>query len=189
MLVDFASWAKRRNRDYSSFRKDPITIDEVKSIIKEQGLSIKKGDILFLRTGYAQAYQQLSQEDRAAVAGVKEWIGLGQGQETTEWLWNSQFAAVASDSPGFECRRKSSPAPLTFYKQSSLTSFKAPVDPAWHLHPILLAGWGTPIGELFDLDKLAELCNKYNRWSFFVTSAPLNYEGAVASPPNAMAIF
>lgn len=65
----------------------------------------------------------------------------------------------------------------------------APADPQWHLHPILLAGWGTPIGELFNLETLAELCQAQKRWSFFFTSAPLNYAGAVASPPNAMAIF
>lgn len=65
----------------------------------------------------------------------------------------------------------------------------APVDLEWMLHPILLAGWGTPIGELFDLEALAETCKHRNRWSFFITSVPLNYRGAVASPPNAMAIF
>lgn len=65
----------------------------------------------------------------------------------------------------------------------------APTEKEWHLHPILLAGWGVPIGELFDLDALAKLCEKKNRWSFFFTSSPLNYTGAVASPPNAMAIM
>lgn len=65
----------------------------------------------------------------------------------------------------------------------------APVGLEWMLHPILLAGWGTPIGELFDLEALAETCKRRNRWSFFITSVPLNYRGAVASPPNAMAIF
>jgi hypothetical protein len=31
---------------------------------------------------------------------------LFQGEETTKWLWERQFAAVVSDSPGFEVRRK-----------------------------------------------------------------------------------
>jgi hypothetical protein len=64
------------------------------------------GDILFLRTGYVKAYRNLNAERRKEVAGVREWCGLGQGRETTEWLWGNQFAAVASDSPGFECRRE-----------------------------------------------------------------------------------
>jgi hypothetical protein len=57
------------------------------------------------------------------------------------------------------------------------------------LHNFLIAFWGTPIGELWDLEELARLCEKHQRWSFFLTSAPLNIEGGVASPNNAMAIF
>lgn len=45
------------------------------------------------------------------------------------------------------------------------------------------------IGELFDLEALACTCQELQRWSFFVTSAPLNMPGGVSSPPNAMAIF
>jgi hypothetical protein len=57
------------------------------------------------------------------------------------------------------------------------------------LHPILLSGWGTTIGELFDLDRLASECEKQKRWTFFLSSSPLNYTGVVASPPNIMAIL
>jgi hypothetical protein len=57
------------------------------------------------------------------------------------------------------------------------------------IHNFLLAFWGTPIGELWDLEELARLCEKNKRWTFFLTSAPLNVEGGVASPCNAMAIF
>lgn len=44
-------------------------------------------------------------------------------------------------------------------------------------------------GEMFDLEELAETCQKLDRWTFFVTSVPLNMPGGVSSPPNAMAIF
>lgn len=47
----------------------------------------------------------------------------------------------------------------------------------------------TDEGELFDLDALSKLCLELNRYSFFVTSMPLNMPGGVSSPPNAMAIF
>jgi hypothetical protein len=42
------------------------------------------------------------------------------------------------------------------------------------LHEVLLAGWGCPIGELFDLEALAEECQKQSRWSFFLTSEVCN---------------
>lgn len=57
------------------------------------------------------------------------------------------------------------------------------------LHDWLLAMWGCPIGELWDLEKLAERCKVYKRWSFFLASVPLNVVGGVASPPNAVAIL
>jgi hypothetical protein len=49
--------------------------------------------------------------------------------------------------------------------------------------------WGMPIGEMWDLEALAAECEKQQRWTFFLTSAPLNVTGGVASPPNALAIF
>jgi hypothetical protein len=46
-----------------------------------------------------------------------------------------------------------------------------------------------PIGELFDMESLAQHCSTAQRWTFFFTSEPLNVTGGVASPPNALAIF
>jgi len=57
------------------------------------------------------------------------------------------------------------------------------------MHDYLLAGWGCPIGEMWDLEKLAEECEKENKWSFFLTSSTLNVQGGIASPPNAIACF
>ncbi|QKX59316.1 uncharacterized protein TRUGW13939_06448 [Talaromyces rugulosus] len=169
VLIDYASYAKRHGIDVHHFSGHAITLENVLNVIKEQGVDLLPGDVLFLRTGYVAAYKELDKAGRERVASVREWCGLGQSRETTEWLWQKQFAAVVSDSPGFEVR--------------------PPTEKEWHLHPILLAGWGTPLGELFDLDVLAELCAQNGRWSFFFTSSPLNYTGAVASPPNAIAIL
>jgi hypothetical protein len=42
---------------------------------------------------------------------------------------------------------------------------------------------------MFDLEALAETCREFNRWTFFLSSMPLNMPGGVSSPPNALAIF
>lgn len=52
----------------------------------------------------------------------------------------------------------------------------------------LLPLLGIPIGELFDLDRLAEDCVTDGVWEGLFTSAPLNLRGGVASPPNALVI-
>ncbi|RYP79725.1 hypothetical protein DL770_006567 [Monosporascus sp. CRB-9-2] len=84
-----------------------------------------------------------------------------------KWIWTN-FSAVAGDQPSFE--RWPSPA-------------------GWYMHEVLLAGWGCPIGELFDLEALAAACRRRGRWSFFVASEPCNVPGGVASPPNILAIM
>jgi hypothetical protein len=56
------------------------------------------------------------------------------------------------------------------------------------LDAMFLGGWGMPIGEMFFLEKLAEDCDKDKVYTFFFTSAPLNKEKGVASPPNALCI-
>lgn len=57
------------------------------------------------------------------------------------------------------------------------------------LHQWCLSLLGMPLGELWDLKALADVCKKVGRYSFLLTSAPLNVPGAVGSPPNALAIL
>jgi len=53
----------------------------------------------------------------------------------------------------------------------------------------MLPMWGMPIGELWDLERLAEKCVKEGRYTFFLTSSPDYVHGSVGSRPNALAIF
>jgi kynurenine formamidase len=105
-LVDYASFAKAKGIHISHFTSHAVTLSDVLSVAKEQGTEFRTGDILLLRTGYVEAYKDLDVDQKNGLASVKEWCGLGQSRETTEWLWQRQFAAVVSDSPGFEVRRK-----------------------------------------------------------------------------------
>lgn len=106
VLIDYASYAKRKGIEIDHFTPHGVTLDHVKSIAEEGGITFSPGDVLFLRTGYTAAYQKLDKAGREKVAGVREWCGLAQSKASTEWLWNNQFAAVACDAPGFEVRRK-----------------------------------------------------------------------------------
>jgi len=45
------------------------------------------------------------------------------------------------------------------------------------------------IGELWDLKALSAHCAKAKRYTFLLTSIPLNVPGGIGSPPNALAIF
>lgn len=192
ILIDYASYAKRHGVAAEAFSSHPITVADVEAIAKEQSVTLKAGDVLFIRTGFVATYKA-ADESRRQLATEGKWIGLGQSKETTKWLWERQFAAVVADNPAFEMFRKylayDAPPRAGRSESINLHAWAAPADHDWLLHPILLSGWGTPIGELFDLEGLSELCKKNKRWSFFFTSSPLNYTGAVASPPNCTAIM
>lgn len=112
MLIDYASYAARQNPPitYDALGRYGIPLSAILEIAKECNITFQQGDIFVLRTGYVEAYAAASPEKRQQLADTKppQFCGLGQSKETTEWLWERQFAAVAADAPAFECSRKSS---------------------------------------------------------------------------------
>lgn len=143
-------------------------------MITEQNIDIRPADILFLRTGFVAAYNKLStqgQEDFSKQSNG--YLGFEANKRSLKWLWDSRFAAVVSDSPSFE--------------RSPLAGDYN--EPGVSVHQWGLAGWGMPIGEMFDLEELAAQCHQLQRYSFFVSSMPLKVPNGVASPPCAVAIF
>jgi hypothetical protein len=57
------------------------------------------------------------------------------------------------------------------------------------LHQYFLSLFGLNIGELWDLKALSAQCKKLGRYTFLLTSVPLNVPSGIGSPPNALAIF
>ena len=47
---------------------------------------------------------------------------------------------------------------------------------------------GVVVGELLDLERLAELCGADDRWEFLFVGVPMNLPGGIGSPANAVAI-
>lgn len=121
VLIDFMSYANRHSIEVSHFEGFAITLDQILAIAAEQKVEMLQGDILLLRTGFTTAYKTLDDDQRRDIATRKEWCGLGQSRETTRWLWEQQFAAVVSDSPGFEVRRESGSRRLRFGYCEKLT--------------------------------------------------------------------
>ncbi|KAF2018203.1 hypothetical protein BU24DRAFT_389955 [Aaosphaeria arxii CBS 175.79] len=172
VLIDYAWWAERKGIQYSSFSKHEVKLSEIKEIAKECNIEFRKGDILFVRIGITREWDtKMNEEDKKAYAAnpTPEHAGLEVTEDMIRWHWDSGFAAVAGDSIGWEVY--------------------PPKDVKLLLHEYLLAGWGMPIGELFDLESLSKVCQELGRWSFFVSSTPFNMPGGVSSASNCMAIF
>ncbi|KAL3473412.1 hypothetical protein BJX99DRAFT_248958 [Aspergillus californicus] len=171
VLLDYAAWAETNDIVVNHFSPHTITVATLDQIAIYQGVELRQGDILFIRSGWLRAFSQLSQEEAVALADIPSppAVGLQSSETTLRWIWETGFAAVAGDMPSMEawpCQ-----------------------DTRFWLHEWLLAGWGMPIGELFDLERLSEECRKRRRWSFFFSSMPLRVPGGVASPPNGVAIM
>jgi kynurenine formamidase len=151
----------------------PSTLDEV---LAWEGIALNRGDIVLIRTGWMAWYLKLTHEDRASLAGRLHTgddglntPGLDPEWRSAEWIWNHRLAAVAADNPALEA-----------LKVDRSVGF---------LHRLLIPLLGLTVGELWDLEELSEACRTYGRYSFFITSAPLNLPSGVGSPANAYAIF
>ncbi|OAL04009.1 hypothetical protein IQ06DRAFT_291633 [Phaeosphaeriaceae sp. SRC1lsM3a] len=178
VLIDYASWAEKQGITYSTFSTHEVKLKDVQAIAAECKVEFQKGDILFIRIGMTKEWDtKMTQEDKAAYAGNENprHAGVEATQDVLRWIWDNKFAAVAGDAISWEV------FPANNDKENEENKV--------FLHEYFLAGWGMPIGEMFDLEALSEMCKVEGRWSFFVTSAPLNMPGGVSSPPNCMALF
>jgi kynurenine formamidase len=130
---------------YDPFKCHSISLDDLHKCATAQGIDIrpeaagghiKVGDILFIRSGFVERYYSTTPAEKTAVerrpSHETEWAGVKQDKSMVTWLHDSYFAAVVGDSPTFEAW---------------------PSQEDYHLHEHLLALWGVPIGEMWDLER------------------------------------
>jgi kynurenine formamidase len=171
VLIDAFGFRKARGIPVNPLSRDTYTLAELKAALDAQGTTLAPGSILLIRTGWMESYEACSADQKSALAPMDRLrsIGIEASREMVEWLWNSRVAAIGTDCPGVEA------FPFDFSDERALH---------YRALPLL----GLPLGELFVLAPLAEDCARDRRYEFMVVSAPLNLEGGIASPPNAVAI-
>jgi hypothetical protein len=169
VLADVARWRARQGRPIRPGETDPITADDLAQCLEDQGTAVETGDILLLRTGWMEWYRGLDADARAECASVRMAPSAGlSGLEMPRMLWDLHIAAIGADNPAVEVL--------------------PPLEVTAMLHVQFLPMLGIPLGELWDLDELAEDCATAGTYDAFFTSAPLNMPNGVASPPNAIAV-
>jgi len=165
VLADVDRWRTAQGRPLAQGTGDAISVDDLLSCLADQGTAVETGDVLLVRTGYLTWYRSLDRAGRDEHAGSPKTPGL-TGTDLPGALWDLHVSALAADNPAVE------PIP--------------PGEP--FLHTIILPLLGVPLGELWDLDALADDCAATRTYDAFLTSAPLNMPAGVATPPNAIAI-
>ena len=177
VFIDYKDWADRNGVEYNPFSSHRITVDEIEKIAKEEKVEFKPGDVLIIRSGFTEGLTGVSGEKQQELMGSHRTCGVEGTEEVAKWHWNKHFAAVAGDAIAYEAI----PPIVEGGKEGTVAQLV--------LHQYFLALFGMPIGELWDLKALSETCKKLNRYTFLLSSVPLNVPGGIGSPPNALAIF
>lgn len=143
-----------------------ITEEHLEATIAAQGPTsvVGSGDIVLVRTG------QLSRARRDGWGDYAGGPAPGLSFTTADWLHRTEIAAIATDTWGFEVRPN---------------EFDHAFQP---LHQVVIPHIGLFIGEMWDLDALAEACAADGHHDFFLAAAPLKVTGAVGAPVNPVAV-
>ncbi len=168
VLLDVARELVRQEGTFDPFVERSITPAMLNATAEAQGVALEDGDVLCVRTGWMHRYKSEDRAGRERAATEMRFIGLSAGEDASRWLWNKHVAAIAADNPAIEVS-PGDPKVGSFHRRSL---------------PLL----GLMLGELFDLERLADRCAADGRWEFQFVSVPLYVRGGVGSPANAIAI-
>ena len=173
VLLDVGSYLEKQGLPLDCTKSEVIRKDTLDACAKAEGVQVRTGDILLVRTGWLRWYlEEATPQQRTTMSGDAmtqlRAPGIGPADEMAEYLWDLHIAAVAADNPSLEAW--------------------PPTQGDGFLHFRLIPHFGMPIGELWYMEDLAADCAADGVYEFLLTSAPLNVPGGVGSPPNALAI-
>ncbi len=185
VLVDVGRWRAADGRPLDYTAPDPVTPDDLDATLAAQGTTIETGDVLLLRTGWTSWYRNLDTDARVALPSSFRSPGLRPGDDMLRWVWDSHVAAIGADNPAVEVWPMGSGR-----SPEEIAEIRSAPErmPELFLHFALLPLLGVPLGELWDLDALADDCATDGIYEGMFTSAPLRVHGGVASPPNALVL-
>lgn len=183
VLLDVPRFFANRGEPYDASATVLIDAAMLDAIAEAQGVSWRGGDMLLLRTGWAQQYLAQTPEQRKTIPWRRS-PGLAQREEVLRWLWDHEIALVAADNLAVEA----DPVIDSDFRTPGEKPPPRGVDHSGMLHRPLMALLGMAMGELWKLDELAADCAADGVYEFFLTCKPLNLVGGVGSPPNALAI-
>jgi len=157
----------------------PITAALLDGTAAAQGVDVRPGDILFVRTGTVThwydrfgsptaPFQRLG--DETARRDLLDGPEAGLAWDTVQWLRDHDVAVLGVDNLAVECR---------------------PAQPGhtWiDFHVAALRDLGLPLAEVLDLDALAADCAEDGVWEGQCAVSVLPVVGAVGSPINPLFI-
>jgi kynurenine formamidase len=141
-----------------------IRPDDLDAVVARQAVELDVGDVLLVRTGWWLHY--LQSRDASSWGPTAPGIGW----RCAEWLHDKQIAAIACDNVAVE---------------SSTKEFPGVTLP---FHMLAIRDMGMMLGEMWNLENLAQDCADDHVYEFMLVAQPLLISGAVGSPINPLAI-
>lgn len=142
----------------------PVFAEELDEICAAQGMAIRSGDILLIRTGWWSTFEP-GTDGSAWIAGCP-----GLHWSCADWIHEHEIAAIAADNLAVEVA-------------------SAEVEDVFlPLHLLCIREMGVIFGEFWDLDALASACAADSRYDVLLVAPPLNIPGAVGSPVTPIAL-
>jgi kynurenine formamidase len=154
VLLDVAGW-KGQARLPAAYS---ISATDLAGCAGAQGVEVRRGDVLLVRTGYAPLWNDEVAYLRAA----------GVGKSGTLWAAERGVVAVGADNMAWDAPDDRDPE----------------TGAALFAHLYLLPQKGVYIMENLNLEELA----RDRRWEFAFVAAPLKFQGATGSPIRPLAL-
>jgi kynurenine formamidase len=137
--------------------------EDLEAAERDQGVGVRAGDIVLVRTGHARRLDELEPWDTGkAKAGLHP--------TTASWLAERSVAALGSDG-------NNDTAPSTTE------------GVAYPIHVLAINAMGVHLLDYLQLEDLLRRCEEAERWEFLFVAAPLRIVGGTGSPVNPIAIF
>jgi len=141
-----------------------VAADELDAIARAQGVVLRPGDAVLLRTGHAARVASWRPGD-TRLSGYAGWSA-----SCLPWLHRHDVAVVGADTA-----QDPVPAP------AGTTGYE--------LHVTGIVRLGLWLLDNCDLEELAAACAAERRWDFLFVIAPLRLAGGTGSPVNPIAVF
>ncbi len=138
-----------------------MTPADLEATVKAQGVELRQGDSVLIRTGYGQFFEK----DKATYMGFRP----GLGETGAHWLAGKEIFLTGMDT-------------LTY----DVAPEAGTVFPA---HRVLIADHGVYLVENMNLEELAIALADGGSHEFALVLNPLRLRGATASPLNAFALL
>ncbi len=145
---------------------------DLMSVMAADGVTVEPGDMLLLRTGFAEVLLEMKREPVAEVVENACAVLDGRDRALLDWITESGIAAICADNYAVEA-----------YPAKEQDGRR----PALPLHHHCLFKLGLPLAELWYLGELAAWLHAHRRSRFFLSAPALRLPGAVGSPVTPVA--